>query len=122
MAIENNPAGRLYNILDEAKTHKPTEKTAEVWAQVFGFHVDDKPQLFSTVGGLYKLLAQTREAIEKIPTDNPRYYLSPFNLIEKAFSDMHLVSVWERTAKLLDPTAMAILRSRPKTSSSFFAA
>lgn len=90
----DNPAGRLLNILLSVRAEKDNVPVKQVWAKEFGLSPDDTGSVLFMVAELIALIKNSQEAIQKIEDINHTIYLKPFRNIEKAFAVSNLENNW----------------------------
>lgn len=66
----NNPAGRLYAILAEAKTQSSSRTFKEVWSTVFGVPLHDMPGIFYRLVLLQDLTTEVERKIREFETNH----------------------------------------------------
>jgi hypothetical protein len=86
MPQANNPAGRLYAILAEAKQTQDNVQLKTMWAKMFDVAPDDTAGLLAFFVQVMGLVAQTRRAIESLTDVDKDAYLRPIVQIERAFT------------------------------------
>jgi hypothetical protein len=94
MPAINNPAGRLYGILAEARKSQDGAHIRQVWGTIFGVDPSDTPRVLSLVIQLMDLVGDTRECIEAMENIDKETYLKPIQDVEKAFSVANLDAPW----------------------------
>lgn len=119
MVSTNNPAGRLYNVIEHALGMKfgDQQSMGGVWAKVFGMEPDDPLKLVAMHGELAMLSREAHMELEKLNLDDSQCarYEQPFKAIEAAFSSTSIRSKWPTfTHHLKDNTmpALALIADR----------
>lgn len=91
MPINNNPASRLCEILDEAQAFANNEQMRSVWAGVLRC---DSPgntsQLFHRLSQVIGLIQECKEKIQQIDTTDHNLFLEPLVNLEQAFDKVNL--------------------------------
>ena len=111
MITKDNPAGRLYDILDQFRHMQAHNKisTKSVWADVFGEDKENVGDLFHRLAQLHEMVAETKQNLTKIKgLDLPRY-LTGFPNIEKVLSVTNLDEAWHESRDGLDDITMSLL-------------
>jgi hypothetical protein len=109
MVKRDNPAGRLWHILNDAKTKKPNLRTREVWGQVFNIDKNATSQLLEKQGEIIHLLMDVKRDIEGIDGLNKDLYLKQLPSIENALASVRLSDKWEGFKNRLDDATMLSL-------------
>lgn len=102
----DNPAGRLYEILDKTRSKSKTSRVRVVWAEVLDIDPNDSLKILSSLTELVKLVAESKKRIQQIQGINTDLYLQPFENIEKAFANLNFTQQWEPIKNLLDEPTM----------------
>lgn len=95
---DNNPVGRLYNILESMRRANHKDSTIRVWAAHFHFNGDDTETLYRVVAETRLLVRLAKEALTDaagISDSRRAHMLTPFVAIEKAFEHMSLHHSWQ---------------------------
>jgi hypothetical protein len=106
MIKADNPAGRLYLILEEAKNASANTPTVQVWAKVFGFAPEDKIKLFSYIYLINELYRETIEQINSISDINKELYLQHLPNIARVVGPTNLDTTWNSYVGSLSDVAM----------------
>lgn len=109
MSNTNNPAGRLYNFLIQARKNNGDRSIREVWASIAGIDPSDKSNVLRFVADLIILSQEARVAIEKLENIDHQIYLSPFIRINDALGRINLEDRWETISRYLDEPTMVAL-------------
>lgn len=112
MDTPDNPAGRLYTLLKEAKvppSQGDRQKVRIRWAEVLGLDPNDRPALLAQLSRIFTLPEQIRTGLQSVPDLNPERYLEPLDNVERAFSNLNLENQWNSFASPIDAATMAIL-------------
>ena len=94
MTQNDNPAGRLYHILEEAKGKPGANSTSQVWAEVLNADPGDNYEIFKRVSSLQKLVKETELLIESRSDLNTPLYLRSFPKIRSVTSGANLSAHW----------------------------
>lgn len=74
MDVKNNPAGRLYDILDAARHQNAGDTARKAWAAVFQIDPDDTGMLLKLLADVIDLVHETKSSIQRLayrPTTIP---------------------------------------------------
>jgi len=96
-------AGRLLNIIQEAKKIQQNTKCIDAWAKILNTSPNDKPLLFKRLGSVMALPSQIKEVVlntEGISDTKP--YLNWLSPINNAFTHQNLSAQWETFIKYID--------------------
>jgi hypothetical protein len=110
MEIQNNPAGRLYDILVELQKHQPRIPFRIVLAKVFLIDENDLYNLLKIVFELLVLVKASKEAIKQLQGLNHELYLGPYNKFEKEFGKVNLESNWSNIHQYLDKNTLHLIK------------
>src|SRR5689334_11826717 len=102
MQVKNNPAGRLFDILNLARQQGPRESARKVWATVFDVSPDDTGSILKMLADLIDLAHETKAAIRKLDDIDHKLHLRPFKNIEKLLSHLNMESAWEPLKNQID--------------------
>lgn len=106
MEVKNNPAGRLYDILEAARRQNPKEPTRKAWAAVFHVESDDTGSLLQMLADLIGLVSETKSSIQRLDGVDHELHLKPFKKIEKLLSSINLEASWENWRNQIDETML----------------
>lgn len=106
MEVKNNPAGRLYDILDLARHQNPKQPARKAWGAVFEVEPDDTGTLLQMLADLLKLVHETKAAIQCLNNVDQDLHLRPFRKIEALLSSINLDATWENWQKQIDETTL----------------
>lgn len=93
MVRNDNPAGRLYKILNEAR-NTGDMPTIEMWAKVLDATDGSSPEVFSRIAQLQELVEDVKTKIYNIEGINKDLYLSPFPKVEEIVKNPSLGHSW----------------------------
>lgn len=105
----DNPAGRLYALLEEADVPPKGNDSTPVrhrWADVLGIHRNDLPTLLARLSEVMALPSQVRAAIESVPEEDKERFLEPIPKIEQAFAKLNLAQQWKQFAEPITQNVM----------------
>lgn len=102
MEVKTEPAGRLFDILQEARSKPEQQKVRKVWADVFGVEESDTGTILRMIADLIQLTYKTKSQIEALDDIDHKLYLKPFNKIERLFSSINLEASWHGLKNLID--------------------
>lgn len=119
MIDKNNPAGRLYDILQKAKGRPDTEQTKTAWSKVLD--IDDNDILITkAVIGLHSLSEEIQSIITMNSQLNHALYLKSFNRINNALFPLHLYNQWSTVKGHLTEEALTRLQFCAEELSTFY--
>jgi hypothetical protein len=110
MVERDNPAGRLWHILNEAKQKGPDKKVRNVWAEIFDLNPEADSQILEKTSLLIGLLIEVKRSIENAKDLNQDLYLERLPRIEEAFLSVRLTDQWKAFDNRLDGTTMLSLK------------
>lgn len=111
MAKENNPAGRLFSVLDSVrKFHNPNAPMKSVWPYVLSdARLHTPVNTWRQFGVLLGLIEEGRKWIEESEVGDKSIYLKPFEDLGKLFESMNLEETCESWKRKIDePTMIAL--------------
>lgn len=106
----NNPAGRYYEILRQAKEKGDNLRVRQVWSQVLDEDKDDDSALTKKVIEVFQLGEEVKRLINLSEGVNKELYLHPFPQIEKAIFPLNLDTTWSSQKQQLDEGVMKSLQ------------
>jgi hypothetical protein len=112
MVKANNPAGRLYDVLSNAKKHPPTqsEQSKKVWGSVLGVN-PDSTLLIKRLVQLMEELDDTIGRLKKLENFTLALHEPQLRAIWHALSPTLLNAHWEHVVHLLSDSSMISLAS-----------
>jgi hypothetical protein len=116
----DNPAGRFYNLLQQAKTRPDTHKVRDVWAHVFDESQKDDSAITRKVVELYQLGEEVKQLISMNNGVNKELYLSSFPQVERAIFPLNLNTTWQGQKQQLNDGVMTRLQFCSELLSSFY--
>jgi hypothetical protein len=102
MEVQNNPAGRLYDLLDAARQYPSDEKTKTVWASVLGVPENDTATLLKMLADVIDLVRKAKSSIVRLSDIDHKLYLKPFENIETLLCHLNFETHWENWRNRLD--------------------
>jgi hypothetical protein len=106
MDVKNNPAGRLYDLLNIARG-RPNDQAAKiVWAHVFDVPPEDTGLLLQMLADFIDVLRQAKVDLERLDDINHDLYLKPLKRVEQMLSHINLEAAWQHGKSFLDDTTM----------------
>ncbi|MBB1326599.1 hypothetical protein H5089_13960 [Pseudoalteromonas sp. SR45-1] len=102
MEVKTEPAGRLFDILQEARSKPEQHKVRKVWAEVFGLQENDTGTILRMIADLIQLIYKTKSQIEALDDVDHLLYLKPFQKIERMFSNINLEAPWQGCKNQID--------------------
>ncbi|NBB75604.1 MAG: hypothetical protein GVY35_18325 [Bacteroidetes bacterium] len=109
MVERDNPAGRLWHILNDAKKKGANLRTREVWGEVFDIDKNSTSQILEKQGEVIHLLMDVKRSIGGIDGLNKDLYLRQLPSIENALANVRLSDKWEGFKNRLDDATMLSL-------------
>ena len=112
MVKANNPAGRLYDVLSNAKKHPPTqsEPSRKIWSSVLGAN-PDSTLLIKRLVQLMEELDDTIARLKKQENFTLALHEPQLRAIRHALSPTHLNAHWEHVVQQLSDSSMISLAS-----------
>jgi hypothetical protein len=108
--VQNNPAGRLHQLLADAKQQEPNQSARDAWAKVFATEPGDTEAMLRMLSDLIALVRETEAAILRLDDVDHDLYLKPFKRIRSLLSQVHLDNAWEHWRNQIDETMLVGLR------------
>ncbi|GAD78594.1 hypothetical protein [Vibrio ezurae] len=102
MRVKSDAAGRLLDILTEAKSKSEKLRTRQVWASVFDIPESDSGSLLLMLAELIRLSDQTKKQLTEIDDIDHQLFLKPFVNVERMLSTLNLETSWHSSKHLLD--------------------
>ncbi|HET7595845.1 MAG TPA: hypothetical protein VFK15_02855 [Burkholderiales bacterium] len=102
MEVQNNPAGRLYDLLASARQYPSEEKTKTVWANVLGVSENDTVTLLKMMADLVDLVRKAKSSLVRLTDIDHKLYLKPFENIETLLCHLNFETHWENWRERLD--------------------
>ncbi|ELN6908204.1 hypothetical protein [Vibrio parahaemolyticus] len=102
MRVKSDAAGRLLDILTEAKSKSEKLRTRQVWASVFNIPENDSGSLLLMLAELIRLSDQTKKQLTAIDDIDHQLFLKPFTNVERILSTLNLEAPWQPSKQLLD--------------------
>ncbi len=109
MAIDNNPVGRLYNLLSQARQQSINQTSRNAWAAMFQVPATDTGNILQLTAQMIVLLKEAKEAVGQLKGVNPSLYTKHFARIEQAFATYNLEAGWTSFTNYLDEPTMQAL-------------
>ncbi len=110
MIALDNPAGRFYDILNQAKAKKGELKVRQVWALVLDEDENDDSAITKKVIEVYQLGEQVKDLIKMNDGANTELYLSSFPQVERAIFPLNLNVTWSGQKQQLNDGVMTRLQ------------
>lgn len=98
----NNPAGRLFLILQKAQKIDDRKKVKEAWAEIFDLDPKNTAEILRKLGEVNKLPATIREDVTSQEDENHQLHLKKLGVVERALSNINFNSSWQGIKKQLD--------------------
>ena len=109
MAKLDNPARRLYEVLNRARALGPMIATNEVLAGALQINPRDTKVLLTAIVDLIDLTDTAKKRLQQLDIDQD-LYLDPFKNIDRLFTGLNLGTNWEAYRSLLDDNTMLALQ------------
>jgi hypothetical protein len=110
MANENNPAGRLYDILSAARGNNGNNSVKKVWSTVFGIPESELHKIYYYLTLLLNLVEHTEKEIKLTPNIDHQLYLRPFGPIKSVLAVSNFDTSWANHSRLLNEAVMTGLQ------------
>lgn len=105
MVKRDNPAGRLHEILTQAR-NQGNMATILMWAKVLGADPENKTEIIRRISHLQELADDVKEKISKVAGLNTQLYLSRFPDIENVVKATNYDAAWDNYKPQLNEAAM----------------
>ena len=92
----NNPAGRLFNIIQAGKKEKNDKPAAEAWSNILDVPIKDKVLLLTRIGHVMALPGSIKEEIENLENIDHKLHLKWLPKVEKCFSLLNFQLPWSQ--------------------------
>lgn len=102
MEVKTESAGRLLDILKEARGKPANNKVRRVWAEIFGLEENDTSTILRMIADLIQLTYKTKSQIQSLEDIDHSLYLKPFIKIEKMLSQINLEAQWQSWQQQID--------------------
>lgn len=107
----NNPAGRLYRLLQQGKQAGNQNRSArEVWGEVFGLDPSDTPGLFRRLSLAAELPDAVAAAVRNLPGEDPNLLLDWVPRAKQVLSHENLAASWNGIIQKIDDGDIRVLR------------
>jgi hypothetical protein len=110
MAKLDNPAGRLYEVLNQVRRRTGNASIAEVWAGYFNISLKDTTAIYIHLVELMNLVDRAKKSVQQLQGVDHAIYLEPFKNIELALNYPNLSHQWGQVKSHLDNTTMLALK------------
>jgi len=110
MAELDNPAGRLYEVLNQVRRRADNVSIASVWAGYFNISLKDTTAIYIHLVELMNLVDRAKKSVQQLQDVDHAIYLKPFENIEQALNYANLSEYWEQVKRYLDDTTMLALK------------
>ena len=105
MSKLDNPAGRLYEILNEARSMPGTHRVGGAWADAFGVEPTDIRQIYALLLELMDLVDRAKKSVQQLDVDHDLYLRWVPN-VEHVLIYSQLGAKWAQLQPQLDDTTM----------------
>lgn len=106
MEVKTEPAGRLFDIFQEARTKPATDSSRKVWSSIFGVPENETGTILKMLADLIHLTHETKAKIEQLDDIDHQLYLKPFTKIEQILSKINLDAGWQQWKDQIDETTI----------------
>ena len=106
MEVRENSAGRLYDLLSQARSISGNKPVRHIWSELFGFDSNDIEQVFIIVADMINLVQAAKEDVSKLHGVNHELYLKPFGRVEGLLKIVNLDIPWDSIKGTLDEATM----------------
>ena len=106
MEIKTEPAGRLFDILQEAKRKSENYTARKVWSEIFEVEEQDTSTLLKMLADLIRLMHLSKRNIEELNDIEHELYLKPFSRLEVIFSQVNLDAQWKAWRDQIDESTL----------------
>jgi len=106
MVKTDNPAGRLYDILNRAKNFPPNKKVIDVWTEVLNADSDSPEDQITCLFKLRNLFDETIALLESIEGLNLDLYLQEIPDLKNMVDFDSIFHQWSEKKNLITPTAL----------------
>jgi len=106
LEVKTEPAGRLFDILQEARRRPETYTARKVWSEVFGIEEHDTGTILRMLADLIQLIYLSKTKIEEQNDIEHELYLKPFSKLEVIFSQINLEGQWKASRDQIDDSTM----------------
>ena len=110
MATDNNPAGRLYQLLSAARASNPHLPVKKVWSDIFKVSENELHKVYYYLTLLLSLVEHTEKEIKLIPNIDHQLYLRPFAPIKNILAVSNFDSSWSVHSQQLSDSVMTGLQ------------
>ena len=90
MPINNNPASRLCEILDQIQLLPDSAEMRSIWSHLLRCGPDDTANLLHRLSQVIELIQESKEKIQQIDSIDHDLYLGPLGNLEQAFYRVNL--------------------------------
>ena len=105
----NNPAGRLYAVLDKAGSVDEKKKTYVAWREILDADPRSATDFFHRVSLVHRLIADIVQSVRKIDALDDKLYLRHLPTVSAALGPDRFSQPWNDTKSLLSDTVMTSL-------------
>lgn len=109
MELDKNPAARLYDLLEMARSQSNASNVLSVWCEVLGLAKGNSPGVFKGLSYLLELAEETERLVRKIPDLNHNHYLDGISKIKEGISYPNLNVPWDNAKQFFSEKSMAHL-------------
>ena len=106
MAKLDNPAGRLYEILNAARSKPSSHQIRGAWAEVFDVKPTDMRSIYALLVELMDLVDRAKKSVQQLPGVNHDLYLRWIPNVEHVLTYSQLSVKWAELQRNLDDTTM----------------
>lgn len=106
MAKPDNPAGRLYQILNAARSMPTTHRVGGAWAEVFDVEPNDIRSIYALLVELMDLADRAKRSVQQLPDVDHDLYLRWVPNVERVLTYPQLAVKWAQLQPHLDEVTM----------------
>lgn len=109
MVPRENPAGRLYHILDQARRVDERKPKRQAWTEALGAGDSSASAVYHYLVLMQDELQETRRCLECIPNLNRELYLKWFPAIEKVLAPASISGNWQQDSRQITDAMLVSL-------------
>jgi hypothetical protein len=106
MAKLDNPAGRLYEVLNAARSMPATHRVGGAWAEVFDVEPTDIRSIYALLVELMDLADRAKKSVQQLPDVDHDLYLRWVPNVERVLTHSQLAVKWAELQSHLDKLTM----------------
>ena len=106
MNHNDNPAGRLFLILQKSKKIDDQVKMKNAWSEIFDVESENSAKILRKLGEINQLPSEIREKIHSLDNVNHKLALKQMYKVEAALSKINFNSTWKNFKNSIDEATM----------------